>query len=288
MTEHGEPELPDRALQSALEFAVLLAAAGQKTRPALPFPAGLKPFLKFHKLPPKALATVREVVEGDVEYLRKLGIGAQAELVDEVGMLWLQRPEGWQQRIGELVRPADDFDDTQDARAERRRREAAESAAARSRLEVVELADTVTRLQAASAETVVERDRLARDLVVARARIKELESGARKRAAGAQADDARADAAADELLDLRSRLAEAEAARDAALAGRADEAGAIDTERMRSLLLEALTLTGPAADSAKRPRKRSAEKTREAEQQRREIVKRNASFKVDEQELDKT
>ncbi len=257
MTEHGEPELPDRVLQSALEFAVLLAAAGQKTRPALAFPPGLKPFLKFHKLPPKALATVREIVEGDAEYLRKLGIGAQAELVDEIGMLWLQRPDGWVARAAELVLPADDADGAPDARAERRRREAAESAAARSRLEVVELTDALARSQSTVAETSSDRDRLAKDISAARVRIKELESGARKRVAGAQADDARADAVADELVDLRTRLAEAEAARDAALAARADESGAIDTERMRSLLLEALTLTGPAVDTAKRPRKRA-------------------------------
>ncbi len=149
MSRDGELEIPDRALQSALEFAVLLAAAGQKTRPALAFPAGLKPFLKFHKLPPKALSTVREVVEADAEYLRKLGIGAQAELVDEVGMLWLQRPDGWQERIVGLVQPVDEIDDVQDARAERRRREAAEAGAARSRLEIVELADALTKAQSA-------------------------------------------------------------------------------------------------------------------------------------------
>ncbi len=253
-----EVDIPDRALQSALEFAVLLAAAGQKMRPALAFPAGLKPFLKFHKLPPKALATVREVVEGDPEYLRKLGIGAQAELVDEVGMLWLQRPDGWQQKIDALV-PADDAtDDAQDARAERRRREAAENAAARSRLEVLELTDSLARTQASLSDTAAERDRLAKELKAAQGRAKELEAGARKRAAGDLADVDRADAAAEEAAELRSRLAEAEAARDAALASRADEPTVVDGERMRTLLLEALSLTGPAVDGGKRPRKRAA------------------------------
>ncbi len=256
----GMPDdIPDRALQSALEFAVLLAAAGQKMRPVLPFPAGLKPFLKFHKLPPKALATVREIVEADPEYLRKLGIGAQAELVDEVGMLWLQRPDGWQAGVAELLagtEPADD--DSTDVRAERRRREAAEAGAARSRLEVVDLTDALARANAAAAVVTADRDRLAKELKATQRRLSEAEAGARKRAAGERADAGRADAAADELADLRERLAAAEAARDAALASRAEEASGIDGERMRTLLLEALALTGTAADAPKRPRKRAA------------------------------
>jgi hypothetical protein len=254
-----EVDIPDRALQSALEFAVLLAAAGQKTRPALSFPPGLKPFLKFHKLPPKALATVREVVEADPEYLRKLGIAAQSELVDEVGMLWLQRPSGWLQHIATLVSGDDVIDDAPDARAERRRREAAESAAARSRLEVVELTDALARLQTAQSQLVVERDRLATELRSVQRRANELDAGARKRAAGDRVDAGRADAAAETLADLRSRLVAAETARDAALASRADEPASVDVDRMRTLLLEAVALTGPVAEgAAKRPRKRAA------------------------------
>ena len=60
---------------------------------------------------PKALTTVREVVEGDPEYLRLLGLGAQAELVDEVGMLWLTRPDGWLASAVEVVRPDVEADD---------------------------------------------------------------------------------------------------------------------------------------------------------------------------------
>ena len=44
------PDLPTVALRLALEFAVAVAAAGQKMRPPLVFPAGLKPYLKFQKL----------------------------------------------------------------------------------------------------------------------------------------------------------------------------------------------------------------------------------------------
>lgn len=255
-------EIPDRALQSALEFAVLMAAAGQKTRPALPFPAGLKPFLKFHKLPPKALATVREVVESDPEYLRKLGIGAQAELVDEVGMLWLQRPESWRERAAELLaehgEAADADSEAAEARAERRRREAAETVAARSRLEVIALTDALAASERAGSALTAERDRLARELTAAQQRVKELESTTRRRAAGERAEAGRADAVTDELSALRRELAEVESARDAALASRADEPLGLDAERLRALLLEALAIAGPVTPA---PRTRRRQRT---------------------------
>lgn len=252
-----EVDIPDVALKSALEFAVMLAAAGQKTRPVLPSPAGLKPFLKFHKLPLKALATVREVVEGDSEYFRKLGIGAQPDLVDEIGLLWLRRPEGWEDEVHSLLdaaaAEAAAAADEADVRAERRRREAAETAAARSRLEVVELTDALAKERGTVLELTAERDRMKASLRAAESRAKELESGMRKRVAGEQQAAGRADAASEELAELRRRLAEAEAARDSALESRADTA-APGTDRLRSLLLEALAITGPAVDAPKRRR----------------------------------
>ncbi|MFM2077101.1 MAG: hypothetical protein RJA49_991 [Actinomycetota bacterium] len=264
MAEQETPEdtsvLPDRALQSALEFAVLIAAAGQKTRPPVPFPAGLKPFLRFHKLPPKALSTVRDVVEGDPEYLHLLAIGAQAELVDEVGMLWLTRPEGWLDTAVAAVQPDVEVDDASDARAERRRREAAETAAARSRLEVVELKELLTRARLDAVDLAKERDRLAKQLRAAESRVGELERGARRREAGNSADAERADAAVDELRSLRDRLTAAEEARDAALSSRAEESATVDADRMRTLLLEALALTGTVPEPARRPRRAVARK----------------------------
>ena len=103
MPEH----LSDRSLRSALEFAVGLAAAGQRTQPPLVFPAGLKPFLKLQSLPTVALAKVRVAVEDDEAYRLVLAGVATRDLIDEVGMLWLQRPVGWQEDAVALVEAAD-------------------------------------------------------------------------------------------------------------------------------------------------------------------------------------
>ncbi|HEY0518891.1 MAG TPA: hypothetical protein VGC84_05305, partial [Ilumatobacteraceae bacterium] len=82
------PDVPDEALRPALELAVGIAAAGAKVRPPLDFPAPLKRFLRFHKLPPAALAQVRAAVESDDDFRKRLGSVATADLVDDVGMLW--------------------------------------------------------------------------------------------------------------------------------------------------------------------------------------------------------
>ncbi len=245
---------PDRLLQSALEFAVSIAALGAKLRPPLPFPAGLKPFLKFHKLPATALAAVRAAVEGDDEYWRRLGIAVQPELVDEAGTVWLSRPAGWQQRLAELVAASADspHDVPLDARREQKRREAAETAAARARVEVLELRDVLDREREAAAALRRDRDRVVSELEAARSRARELESGARRQAAGSGRDAARAEATELELAQLREQLAQASAARDAALAERVERASGIDVERMRQLLTEALALAGEQAPARRR------------------------------------
>ncbi|MEQ1701060.1 MAG: hypothetical protein ABMA25_13180, partial [Ilumatobacteraceae bacterium] len=145
--------LSDKAVHSALEFAVGIAAAGAKLRPQLPFPQELKPFLRFHKLPPTALAKVRAAVEGDREFLQRLGMVATRELVDEVGMLWLTRPEGWLAQASALAADIgpQPLDDAGELRREQRRREAAEAAAARSRLELASAREQLAVAQAAAA-----------------------------------------------------------------------------------------------------------------------------------------
>ncbi|MDO8364517.1 MAG: hypothetical protein Q7V88_16620, partial [Actinomycetota bacterium] len=142
--EAAAVHVPDSALKSALEFAVGIAAAGAKLRPPLPFPAGLKPYLRFHKLPPAAMAKVRSAVEGDALFLHRLGTVATDELVDEIGLLWLTRPTGWvttaAQRLAAAAEHGADHGPGE-LRREQRRREAAEATAARSRLELAGMRD---------------------------------------------------------------------------------------------------------------------------------------------------
>ena len=251
--------LSDRALRSALEFAIGIAAAGAKLRPPLPFPQALKPLLRFHKLPPNALTTARAAVEADGDFRGRLAMVATNELIDEVGMLWLQRPDGWQQSASELAAAADSqqLDDAGELRREQRRREAAEAAAARVRVELVVAREQLASAQAAAAAAVAEAQRLASELASARAQLTHSERVAKKRAVGAEAASQRAGTVGTELAEARAELAAAIEARDAALSDRAGAHGAAaDIERVRVLLHEALAATrGPSPTVRRRLRK---------------------------------
>lgn len=257
----GEP-LPDRLLRSALEFVVLVVAAGQKARPPLVFPAGLRPYLKFHSLPVPALAKVRSVVEADGEFLARLGSVATADLVDEVGMLWLTRPEGWLDRArtvaAELEAARHEGDVATALRREEKRREAAEGAATRWRLELVTVREQLDAERAEAAATQAALRQAQTDLVAAKARIAEVEAMARRKVAGAESVGARAEAVGNEVAVLRAELADAVAARDAALADRAavHGGGPVDIERVRLLLTEALALSRGSTPKARRRHRR--------------------------------
>ena len=164
--------VPDEALRPALELAVGVAAAGVKLRPPLPFPSGLKRFLRFHKLPPAALSEVRAAVEGDDLFRGRLASVATADLVDEVGVLWLSRPDGWELAVTALI-PAQAIDDQAALRREERRRLAAQEAAARGRAELLAVTADLERERAGKATLAGERDRLKAELDEVRARLRD-------------------------------------------------------------------------------------------------------------------
>ena len=257
-----EAALPDRVLRSALEFVVLVAAAGQKSRPQLVFPAGLRPYLKFQSLPLPALAKVRAVVQADGDFLQRLGTVATPDLVDGVGMLWITRPEGWLADAVALVAEQDAAQHAGDAaaalRREQKRREAAEGAAARWRVELVSIRDQLNAERTERVAADAEVDRLRTELVAAKGRLIEVEQMARRKVAGAASGDARAEAAGHEAASLRAELADAIAARDAALADRAavHSDGPVDLERIRLLLTEALVLSKGGTPKARRRQRR--------------------------------
>ncbi|WP_116998357.1 NYN domain-containing protein [Desertimonas flava] len=219
----GPTTLEHRHLRSALEFAVGVADAGQRLKPPLVFPPELKPFLKQQRLPGAGLGRIRRAIEADPEYRHRLAVAATAELVDPIGLEWLRREEGWEDRISTLIEAEAEAAAEADAalalKRSERRREAAEQVAVRTRTEL-----------AALTEQLEERTR-------------ELSERAdHHQASGAELEQLRADLAAakqaarhagDRTNAAQQRLAGVEAERDAALA-RAAEA-----ERQRDELLAA-------------------------------------------------
>jgi predicted RNA-binding protein with PIN domain len=141
MDEQEGAGVEHRHLRSALEFAVLMAAEGQKRKPAMPFPKDLRPFFNKPRLPSSALGRLRRCIEGDPTFRQRLSAGALPELIDDIGRLWLGHDEGWEQEASVLAAAVDENAEdgdlkTQLKRAEKRRA-AAEQAAVRAQAELV-------------------------------------------------------------------------------------------------------------------------------------------------------
>jgi predicted RNA-binding protein with PIN domain len=143
-------EIEHRYLRSAIQFAVEIADAGQRLRPPLAYPAALKPFLKQPRIPAAALGKLRRAIEADGDFRIKLATAAAPELVDPIGLEWLRRDDGWEDRTASLIAAAQEAEKHADAatalRRAERRREAAEQVAARTRAELLQLQARIDEL----------------------------------------------------------------------------------------------------------------------------------------------
>lgn len=172
--------VPDEAVRLALELAFGVAVLGARQRPPLPVPNGLRPFLRFQKLPPAALGPLRRAVEADDAFRERVGAVADASVVGAAGALWLRRPEGWRTELAALVTASGDGNGGDGGRDRRDavRLERAERAAARA------TAGAAAAQEALAAERARQGDH-------------EAELAALRRH-GARADDARARAEAED------------------------------------------------------------------------------------------
>lgn len=148
----SEPaRIEHRDLRSAIEFAVLVAEEANKAKRSVPFPKELRSQFGASRIPTGSLGRLRRAIEADDVFRERIASGAVPELVDPIGMLWLQRPIGWQDDLAALLeaKRADDHeaDLRAVARREEKRRRAAEQATARSHAEVVQQQITIDALQ---------------------------------------------------------------------------------------------------------------------------------------------
>lgn len=239
-------DLDPRHLRSALEFAVAMASEGQKLKRPIPFPSGLRKYLKLSRLSTSSLPAVRRIVEGDDLFRTRLAAGAVPELVDPIGKLWLERPDGWEAEIRRLAAAADAEEEAADherlLKRSEKRREAAEQAAARARVEVVRVAEDLAESEAVVAGL---RSKVA-EMSAALAAARDDLVGARNDARHARDREAaalgRAEAAERALAQERSERGQAEEVRDGALADRA--AAAAERSELARLASVAAQLAG--------------------------------------------
>jgi predicted RNA-binding protein with PIN domain len=127
-------------LRPALEAAFAVARAGIEATPPVAPPAALRPFLSFRRLSGRALDRAAKVLDDDEAFRARVRDAVDPDEVGDAGWLFLDRPEGWQERLddllGEAVREAESAGSAEDvarltrelARAVEERDEAMEAA----------------------------------------------------------------------------------------------------------------------------------------------------------------
>jgi uncharacterized coiled-coil DUF342 family protein/predicted RNA-binding protein with PIN domain len=89
----GVGAAPDtEMLRPALELAWAVAKAGTQARPPIVPPSRLRPLMSFTSLPDRALATVRQVVEGDADFRARVVAWAEQAQLDGAAWGWLVDP----------------------------------------------------------------------------------------------------------------------------------------------------------------------------------------------------
>ncbi len=153
-----------RHLRSAIEYAVVMGDEMVKRKAAVSVPRELRSMSGKARIPTGSLGRLRRAIDTDDRFRAAIGAGALPELVDPIGILWLQRPDGWEQRIEQLV--DDQAAEAEDAnlrvalRREEKRRYAAENVAVRLRSDIAERDASIESLR-------VELDALRADVVKA-------------------------------------------------------------------------------------------------------------------------
>jgi predicted RNA-binding protein with PIN domain len=126
----------DKLLRQALEAAVAVAREGEDDTPVVPAPPGLRPFVRFSKLPTPAVVAARRAVDGDEEFRERVAAAVTEAEVGRAGWLWLTRPEGWESELDAMAQDvAEAGEVAADRRAEneaRRRLAGAEAATQRA------------------------------------------------------------------------------------------------------------------------------------------------------------
>ena len=252
----ADVDLPDSSLRKALEFAVSMAALWSRNGDMVP--AAMRPYLRSPRLSAAQLRKVRAVVEADAAFRQRVGATAGGGPVDELGVLWLTRPDGWSAQVAELVglQPSADDVGLDDVRKEMRRRIAAEDSKARAEQE---RDAAVGALEAARRSAAVAEDETARvrlDLAGLQRQYDELRNTERRRSAGAKDGEDRVAALESEVASLRMALAEVTEARDRALAARLNQRdSSAELERVQSLLRQALAVVNGDAPGEQRPQR---------------------------------
>ena len=95
--------LPEALVRAAAEAAVVMARLRADADPSVAPPRVMRPFLRFTRLPDRAVEVVRRVLDDDPELRQLVRDSTSEELVGRSSWLFLDRPAGWEDELAALA-----------------------------------------------------------------------------------------------------------------------------------------------------------------------------------------
>lgn len=137
-----------------LDLALSVAKKGKRAKPAIAPPARLVPMLKFSRLPDKAKDTVLDVLDTDDAFRERVAEAATEKAVGRTGMAYLERGEGWETFVNQMLEAADQpiIESSVPSKKVTHQLEVAERARDRAETEAAELRERVEELERSEAE----------------------------------------------------------------------------------------------------------------------------------------
>lgn len=151
-----------RPLRDILRFAIEVARDGELADPPIPAPAPIRRLLTFRRLSKASYETIAEVIDADEGFRLRVATAADEDEVGRAGILFVERPEGWEAELAGFVASGPEDPDERAALLTklRRAREGAEAAARRLQSELVAANESRDRLS----ERLAEADERARSV----------------------------------------------------------------------------------------------------------------------------
>ena len=100
--------MPSELFDPTLELALAVAKTGRRAKPPIPSPPKVAPILKFKKVPAKAKEALYETLESDEDFRARVAEAATEAKVGRIGMMFLERPDGWQDFVDTMVGAAEE------------------------------------------------------------------------------------------------------------------------------------------------------------------------------------
>ncbi len=152
----GASVISNDLVRGAMEAALVVAI---KDPTGSPKP--LQPFLKFQKMPARAMPVVRKVLDTDDAFRQRVASVVTLDMLDRPAVLFLTRPDGWEDELEQLAaeqaQAAAAADEAKAEKSAHRRLKAAETARTKAEDRVKELTVEVERVR-----VLLDQERVAR------------------------------------------------------------------------------------------------------------------------------